>query len=188
MKAVLISIHPRHCANIAKGKKTIEVRKSAPKIQTPFKCYIYMTKNGNPALEVQEKDGNSYFVRNNYHMAGKVVGEFVCDKIGQIRFDDDGDLLYEPCLVGSSPCLSLGELQSYIGVNNVGYGWHISDLKIYDKSKELSEFSKPECEKDGDTCFHCRYSINVGYYECPEWGCDRSIIRPPQSWCYVEGL
>ena len=69
-----------------------------------------------------------------------------------------------------------------------GYGWHISDLKIYDKPKELSEFSKPECEKDGDTCFHCRYSINVGYYECPEWGCDRSIIRPPQSWCYVEEI
>ena len=44
MKSVLISIQPKWCELIANGKKTIEVRKSRPKIETPFKVYIYQTK------------------------------------------------------------------------------------------------------------------------------------------------
>ena len=44
MKSVLISIRPMWCELIASGKKTIEVRKTRPKIETPFKCYIYCTK------------------------------------------------------------------------------------------------------------------------------------------------
>lgn len=38
-KAVLISINPKWCELIAIGKKTIEVRKSRPKIKTPFKVW-----------------------------------------------------------------------------------------------------------------------------------------------------
>ena len=44
MKSVLISIQPKWCELIASGKKTVEVRKSAPRLETPFKCYIYQTK------------------------------------------------------------------------------------------------------------------------------------------------
>lgn len=36
-KAVLLSIQPRWCGLITNGKKTIEVRKTRPKIDTPFK-------------------------------------------------------------------------------------------------------------------------------------------------------
>lgn len=36
MKAVLISIKPTWCAKIASGEKTIEVRKTKPKLETPF--------------------------------------------------------------------------------------------------------------------------------------------------------
>ena len=43
-KAVLLSIKPQYCYLIASGKKTIEVRKSEPKLKPPFKCYIYCTK------------------------------------------------------------------------------------------------------------------------------------------------
>ena len=43
-KAVLISIKPKWCELIASGKKTVEVRKTNPKLDTPFKCYIYCTK------------------------------------------------------------------------------------------------------------------------------------------------
>ena len=43
-KAVLISIRPKWCELIASGKKTIEIRKTRPKIETPFKCYIYCTR------------------------------------------------------------------------------------------------------------------------------------------------
>lgn len=46
MKSVLISIKPKWCELIAGGKKTIEVRKTKPKIDTPFKCYIYETTTG----------------------------------------------------------------------------------------------------------------------------------------------
>ena len=206
MKAVLISIQPRHCENIASGKKTVEVRKTAPKIPTPFKCYIYETKKDDGTLIEFVHDGDELYGKKYRGkafpvkgppfgwydgMLGKVIGEFVCDKIGQIRFDDDGDLLYEPCLAGSSPCLSLGKLQSYIGVNNVGYGWHISDLKIYDKPKDLSEFFKP-CPFPSEDCdLICPHAI--GEYhgdgisgDCEFVGCDNKITRPPQSWCYLE--
>ena len=43
-KAVLISIQPKWCELISNGKKTIEVRKTRPMLETPFKCYIYCTK------------------------------------------------------------------------------------------------------------------------------------------------
>ena len=44
-KAVLISIQPKWCKLIAEGEKTLEVRKTRPKLKTPFKCYIYCTNN-----------------------------------------------------------------------------------------------------------------------------------------------
>lgn len=44
MIAVLISIRPKWCEKIISGEKTIEVRKTRPKMDTPFKCYIYCTK------------------------------------------------------------------------------------------------------------------------------------------------
>ena len=46
MKSVLISIQPKWVEKIVKGEKTIEVRKSRPKIETPFKCYIYIARKG----------------------------------------------------------------------------------------------------------------------------------------------
>lgn len=44
MKCVLISIKPKWCELIANGTKTVEVRKTKPKLIPPFKCYIYCTK------------------------------------------------------------------------------------------------------------------------------------------------
>ena len=52
MKSVLISIKPKWCELIANGKKTVEVRKSRPKIETPFKCYIYCTKIKNTHIDM----------------------------------------------------------------------------------------------------------------------------------------
>ena len=60
-KAVLISIRSGWCQKIMTGQKTVEVRKTRPKMDTPFKCYIY-------------KCGN-----------GKVIGEFLCDEIININ-------------------------------------------------------------------------------------------------------
>ena len=57
MKAVLISVQPKWVEKIASGKKTIEVRKTAPKGEVPFKCYIYVTK-GKPYLYRVDDDDN----------------------------------------------------------------------------------------------------------------------------------
>lgn len=45
-KAVMISIRPKWCEKICRGEKSIEVRKTRPKLETPFKCYIYETGGG----------------------------------------------------------------------------------------------------------------------------------------------
>ena len=120
MKSVMISIHPKWCELIANGKKTVEVRKTKPKIETPFRCFIYETKGKIPVSKSLDKI-----------CGGIVIGEFVCDKILSIwsRYaGTDGD-----------DCLSFDEREAYLGAK-MGYGWHISDLQIYDKPKELSEF------------------------------------------------
>lgn len=187
MKSVLISIQPKWCELIASGKKTVEVRKSAPKLETPFKCYIYMTKSGNNALEIVERNGNFYAYSIDYKMAGTVVGEFVCDRIDTVRDERNGFIAggvqqsewYSAAqTLIQAACLTEKELKAYLG-NDYGYGWHISDLKIYDKPRELGEFRKP-CDRFLD-CFLCRR------YKRDEFGgCDSKIHHPPQSWQYVE--
>ena len=186
MKAVLMSIQPKYCELIASGKKTIEVRKSAPKLQTPFKCYIYCTQ-GKPLIF----GGNKSFITDVFGLTkkyknatqkanlkkwnGKVIGEFVCDRVEMVnaQCSDYGiDLFYADC--SKYACLNVDEVNRYFGVKRDlrdmkgnGYGWHISDLKIYDKPKELGEFSKP------------RGTI-IRAFE------SQFIKSPPQSWCYVE--
>ena len=84
MKAVLISIQPKWCELIASGKKTVEVRKTNPKLETPFKVYIYMTAG--EAVYPVTINGAPYTCSN---CGGKVViGEFVCDRINEITADN----------------------------------------------------------------------------------------------------
>lgn len=90
--AVLLSIQPQYCELIANGKKTVEVRKTRPKLETPFKVYIYCTKpKSKHDWGLCLEDGKVGFVCNcNYDAAirngmkilsGKVIGEFICDDI-----------------------------------------------------------------------------------------------------------
>lgn len=167
MKSVLISIQPKFCELIASGEKTIEVRKTRPKIETPFKCYIYQTK----AKQVEHCDGCDI----TYYGNGKVIGEFVCDEIIKDERGEFSDLFTKHA------CLSLKEQKNYGGDNPL-YAWHISDLKIYNKPKELGEFSYPCPDKNYDTCYGCKYF----YHDETEMCCKREAVRPPQSWCYVE--
>ena len=101
-KAVLISINPTWCEKIVSGEKTIEVRKTRPNMNPPFKCYIY-------------KCGN-----------GKVIGEFLCDEI--ININGAGRI---PSDAARPTCLEPAELHQYLGAAT-GFGWHISNLRIYD--------------------------------------------------------
>ena len=176
-KAVLISIRPKWVVKIASGEKTIEVRKTLPKLDTPFKAYIYCTmpdaKDPHNILELHGADGK---IRK---ANGKVIGEFTCDRIDRLAPADEPYGIYD---IGDDyvlqTCLENGALWDY-GHGTPLYGWHISDLRIYDTPKELSEF-KTLCRVDADCCA-------CPYYNYTKMDCDGRVIgRPPQSWCYVE--
>lgn len=186
MKSVLISIRPQWCELIATGEKTLEVRKTMPKLETPFKCYIYCTKSkSNDGLFVLNPKCRSYYgisvicgnLKDNGDLGqgnGKVIGEFICDRIDSHTPDclvvkEDAEKAVE----GS--CLKSKDLRAYIRGKRMEYNlytlpdfycWHISNLKIYDKPKALSEFTGFKKMKDGFELYR--------------------LDRPPQSWCYVE--
>jgi predicted transcriptional regulator len=185
MKSVLISIQPKWCELISSGKKTVEVRKTKPKLEVPFKCYIYCTQGQLKDLGII---GNEI-----YQKRMKVIGEFVCDRI--VKFENSW---YDPAFAETSDlsCVGFEELAIYIGKKDFGYGWHITDLVIYDKPRESSEFyTEGDCD-----CMSCKkcywFDRGNGYnvendcnlaYKCVELHKSfKPIIRPPQSWCYVE--
>lgn len=172
-KAVMISIRPKWCEKIASGKKTIEVRKTRPKLETPFKCYIYCTMD-HPYISVScgELDKLNYRTNTVGRCNGKVIGEFICDRIYGLA-----PLNHAPDDVEQQACLTREEIVRYL--KGVGYGWHISDLVIYDEPKELSEFQRAT-----DSCDSCHAEYT---WECT--GCKKlsgDIKRAPQSWGYVE--
>lgn len=190
-KSVLISIRPEWCEKIASGQKTIEVRKTRPKIETPFKCYIYCTKDGDPF-------GYQIFAYTESGIkgicTGKVIGEFICDRIEEFEsefYSDDSvfNAIYrvvededypdvrlltaiasneddsENFWICAQSCLSFDEIKEYVGYDKsekTFYGWHISDLVIYNKPKELNNFGQV---------------VN---------GFTSRLVYPPQSWQYVQ--
>ena len=188
MKAVMISIQPQWAEKIANGEKTIEVRKTAPQ-EVPFKAYIYETQG---RTETPWIDEDGHFI---YKGRGQVIGEFICDKVYPIknrgsRFsvaDEEQGVTNE---IARQSCLDYDDMVSYFG-NKDGFGWHISDLKIYDKPKELGDFKKTK-ELIARTCG--MQAMNglccaIDHEElCDNIKCCFKTPCPPQSWCYVEDL
>ena len=154
-KAVLISIHPEWCEKIINGEKTIEVRKTRPKLDTPFKCYIYCTLPKYPHEDVIRTD----YPKPQFYGGGKVIGEFTCDRIYELA-----PLNHAPDDVERQACLTREEIVQYL--KGIGYGWHITGLRIYNKPRKLSEFTGLRDTKFGAVPY--------------------DIKRAPQSWCYVE--
>ena len=179
-KAVMLSVRPKWCEKIANGEKTIEVRKTRPKLETPFKCYIYCTL---PKYPHEDFIATNY-PRPQFYGGGKVVGEFACDRIDRLApanelygiYDIDDDYVLQTCLEN-------GALWDY-GHGTPLYGWHISDLVIYDEPKELIEFHTWEkcksCSKSGYESTACIYDENCMI--------PAAITKAPQSWCYVEAM
>lgn len=205
-KAVLISIQPKWCELILRGKKTLEVRKSRPKLEMPFKCYIYQTKGKERLLDIL-KDGDENYgeiyhgkpvfikARENSGYNGlfgreqKVIGEFICDEIERVEipypaYQNELDKRYI-----EQSCVDYYALHRYFGHDD-GYFWHISNFKIYDKPKELSELRAICRHYDDGLCGDCEYydyanNESYRYEECAVDGL-KPITRPPQSWQYVE--
>ena len=177
MKSVLASIKPEYCFRIVSGKKTVEIRKNRPKIEPPFKCYIYKTK---ASYLVWQKGATKKYRTG----CGKVIGEFVCDNI--IEWADDDP----PPVPLKATGLSYMDIRRYAPTDETIFCWHISSLKIYDKSKELSEFYRKCNSELCDVCGHRKYirqNANEFDFDCD---CDGypPLSRPPQSWCYVAEL
>lgn len=101
MKSVLYSINPEYCEMICRKigedadgkpiyKKSVELRKKAPKLSTPHRAFIYCTKNGGYLYKQKETEliqfspakwKNEILLSQNLQMNGKVIGEFICDNI-----------------------------------------------------------------------------------------------------------
>ena len=188
----MLSIRPKWVEKIVSGEKTIEVRKTRPKLETPFKCYICCTLQGcNEFFRVDLGRDVAKWNRGKWaDRKGKVIGEFTCDRIYKID-KDSTDFLFkagglsvykqaaeEKC--GLCVAMTDDELHGYLG-HYQGYGWHISDLLIYAQPRELTAFRRL-CPNDL-YCEACAmYSNNNGI-------CNNGALplrRPPQSWCYVE--
>jgi len=199
MKSVMISIKPYWVFliiaktmgwNIDK-EKTVEVRKTYPQDDEWDKVgKIYCTKDKKSFNHIPKK--YQPFMEK---FLGKVIGEFVCDRIDTIRkrgIDDNFDYCYlsldkwgnddiEPEITAvKNSCVLKDDLNDYGKNSRMLYGWHISNLKLYDKPKGLGEFEKP-CNRN---CF-----TTCPHYRGKEYECEKPIItRPPQSWCYVESI
>lgn len=199
-RAVLMSIRPRWCNLIANGDKTIEIRKTRPKMKTPFKCYIYCTKAEERLLEIIKDGDENYgeiyhgkpvFIKTSvdsvcdmYGKRQKVIGEFVCDRIDRLahigytgdperpkyRIVDDWQKAHDISRLLEAACLTEEELETYLK-GETGFGWHISDLKIYSRPVDITNFHN---------CLGCEY---VG--DCDTY-CWDPVQIPPQSWRYVQ--
>lgn len=157
MMSVMLSLQPKWCAKIFNKEKRMEIRKSRPSIPTPFEVFVYCTKGGRPLIwntpcatyaderlmqtygwnfeEVREIFGGAY--------NGKVIGSFICDRIIDIKYNEDdcGNYWHEwddECDI-CDMCLSYEELEKYLGGAS-GYGWHITEPKLFNIPRDISEF------------------------------------------------
>ena len=162
MKAVLISIQAEHNANIESGLKKSELRTRAPKLKTPFKVYTYESGI------------------NGRH---KITNEWICKDITTWRM-----CVGLPAHLSKVACVSNQYIWDYCNRGQKELDeMHITNLVIYDKPKELSEFRRP-C--DGN-CYKCKDAI---WHTPRDFSSDSKIVgcgtkvTAPQSWCYVEEL
>ena len=180
MKAILMSIKPKWCEKIFSGEKTVEVRKSAPKLEPPFKVYVYETKTG----FIEAVRGTCPICAFS---RGKVIGSFVCDKVIEYgydviacaKFEVNGAYVEEAKRYNAGGCLSEEEMYEYSNGKPL-YGWHITKVKLYDTPRELGEFKTPDkpyhkiIERKGSLMF-------IDGYES-----GKPLKRAPQSWQFVE--
>ena len=211
MKSIMISIKPQWVEKILNGEKTIEIRKTKPKCELPCKVYVYCTKDKKHSVAPfrfidgwkykEYNDNTSYSCGCIANMGetinGKVVAEFTLNKVDKLYIPYSAKYLYDALnskthSILKQSCLDVEEILKYLKDKYYGYAWHIDNLKIYDKPKELSEvYSAKECPfKDwGDV-------DNIGCWEscCEIWSrgeCrfgNLQLQRPPRNYCYVEEM
>lgn len=160
MKTILMSIKAKHNRNIECGLKVSELRLKPPICELPFKVLTY---------------------ESGFDGRHKVVNEWICDNITEWRI-----CVGIPAHLPKTACVSAEEIREYSGKDCKDISeMHITNLKIYDKPKELSEFRKSGFMTEEEWLFNL-YPNTHCHYEA--WAKKFEIARPPQSWCYVEEL
>lgn len=182
-RAVLISIRPKWCEKIINGEKAVEVRKTRPRLKTPFKCYIYCTQPKYP----HEDYITTEHPLPQFYGGGKIIGEFVCDKVYRLvtsgpggSYSVDGEDKGTTNRVARQSCLGLSDMHAYLK-SKTGYGLHISGLKVYDAPKGLDAFRR--------ACVHSWYCDSCAMNWENNGTCGNESLRlkrPPQNWCYVQ--
>ena len=183
MKAIMMSIRPRHDKNILNGIKLWEIRKKFPKDYVGW-VYIYNTKDIKDGYLTNAYIGDKleFIISFNKHekYRGKVVARFWCDKVEDYVYGHKwsweqgapmwgADNSYEKIL--KDTCLTDDELRAY--VEDLSFSAiHITKLEIFDKPKEISEFGR---------YYLCEYALTPFMHKefVP-------LTRAPQSWCYIE--
>lgn len=173
MKSVLRSIKPYWFYLICEDKKTIEVGKTAPTAEYWDKItYLYCSKDMKSFNLIPKEHREKY---RKY--LGKVGARFICDKVYGFRFshyEAEYDITHVQM---EKMFLNQPELIAY-GKGKPLYGWHISDLKIYDEPIELGEFRTIKRPNKRGSFSDCIIKPI----------CIKHLTRPPQSWQYVEGI
>lgn len=214
-KAVMLSVNPKSCSWIARGIKTVDIRKTRPKLEPPFKVYVYCTKP-ETRLVCIIKDGDDIYgetyhgktrfikvEKHEYPMLGKsqkVIGEFVCNEISKVYkcCEVHDELPSRPCEywlewdeydrdITSASCLSCEEIMAYIGESDYCYAWHISNFKLYDHPRDIDVFfTDRDC---GCGRKNCKYFDKGNGYNVED-DClayyGKPLFKAPQSWCYVK--
>lgn len=193
---ILASIKPYYYYLIGEGKKKIEMRKTALK-NLPQDIVFYMSKDEKSFAKIPKEFQDKY--RKHF---GKVGIEVVCNKVKKWKClpkneDMETYIYYIASADRLSTCLSYSEIENY-GKGKTLYGWCISDLKIYDKPKELYELNRL-CPDKYHYCEICKYGSVVlspdeeeyalyhgGYYDCYDTVCHNTVTRPPQSYMYLD--
>lgn len=182
MKSILMSIQPIWVKKIISGEKTIEVRKTAPK-EVPFKVYIYCTYGrgkGESALYFDAYGNVSRKANGVKWINGKVIGEFICDKVDTISVHNETVYSVNNLFADKlkNMCLTVAELKEYLGAKNNGYAIGITAPVLYDEPKELESFNYPYeryCEKG--LCGNCIYEEPMGEYREVNYGCTGSQLH-----------
>lgn len=164
---LLIPIQPPHVQNILNAKKWIEVRKTRPKLQLPFRMYIYCTQDQSWPLCYTDEGSDVFRCTNisypERNLNGKIVGDcmvleietYTWDEVNQCYDISDDDLSYT--------CLSQDQLFAY-GKGKPLYGYRFSSVARY----------------------HTPLPLTAAWKYTPPTIC--RVTHAPQTWMYIEGI
>lgn len=200
MNSIIIPCSPKECEQIANGDMTVLVRKIAPR-EVPFKAYVYCTKKGRPLVYAEP---NAYYTEPIMHRTygrnreeanriwdiynGKVAIEFICDYV-----IDGASGVQEWISIRENCGLCGKDLYEYCGEDKDGEtkyckGLHLTELKIYDEPRELSDFKickvirgyhkkDEKNETFADKLESLKHSKRVEV---------KRLNKAPATYCYVE--